>query len=101
MKKEIKYAAVFYYEMDSMNEGKGRVYIRYPDLERAGIPAVAVSDSRERESVARDLLQSAIEFAIVIDKELPNPSPIESINIKRDIDAVAQPFKIEIVNILL
>ncbi|MFC5602685.1 type II toxin-antitoxin system HicB family antitoxin [Sporosarcina koreensis] len=82
MKKEIKYAAVFYYEHHYAKKGVYQVVVRFPDLLEVGLPAFTGGDSLEDAiAMAKEVLEMIVEYAEEDGILLPDPSPLDKIQI--------------------
>ncbi|WP_262176475.1 type II toxin-antitoxin system HicB family antitoxin [Saccharococcus sp. Marseille-Q5394] len=95
MLQEIKHTAVFYYEHHYEKKGVYQVVVRFPDLLEIGYPGFTSGDTLE-EAIenARDVLAVLVEFAEEDGIALPDPTPIEKIQIDRNFNLEAKPFRI-------
>ena len=95
MKKEIKQTAVFYYEHHPKKKGVFQIHVQFPDLLALGLPAFTVGNSLEDAiGAAKEILEMIVEFAEDEGIELPDPTPLEKLQIDRGFDLAAQPFRI-------
>ncbi|WP_252504453.1 type II toxin-antitoxin system HicB family antitoxin [Sporosarcina sp. Marseille-Q4943] len=95
MKKEFKQTAVFYYEHHYAKKGDYQIHVRFPDLLALGLPAFTVGNSLEDAiEAAKEILEMMVECAEEDGIVLPDPTPIEMIQIDRGFDLDAPPFRI-------
>lgn len=92
------YAAVYYYEARPNKEEDYTVHVFFPDLHAAGLPAITMGDNRDdAKEAAEDFLAISLDMAADEEKALPEPTPIEKIQIADFIESEEiKPFRIEI-----
>lgn len=97
MKNEIKYAATMHYEWHPTREGVYAIHVRFPDLLKIGLPAFTVgNDPEDAVAAAKEVLEMMVEYAAEIGSDLPEPTPLEKINVDRGLENSGEPFRIEI-----
>ena len=95
----MKYAAIMYYEWHPTKRGVYQIHVRFPDLLKVGLPAfTGGNDPEDAIIAAKEILEMMSEFAAEKGMQLPDPTPLEKLNIDREIDnpRISEPFKIMI-----
>lgn len=93
------YAAVYYYEERPNKEDDYTVHVFFPDLKTAGLPATTMGDDREdAKEAAEDFLAITLDMAADEEKELPEPTAIEKINLADFLENedIRKPYRIEL-----
>jgi predicted RNase H-like HicB family nuclease len=80
----LKYPAVMYYEQHPTEVGKYQIHVRFIDLIKSGLPAYTVgNDPEDAHAAAKEILGMMREYAAEMGKQLPEPSPLDALEINR------------------
>ena len=92
------YTAIYYYEALPGKESDPAIHVFFPDLSRAGLPAMTSGEDREdAREAAEDFLAVALDMAKDEGKQLPDPEPIERTDLSLFYSEMpVRPFRIEV-----